>query len=251
MTNPEFSDNFDVLYNNITSNQAPGLNDYEKSVFLTKAQNEIVLSYFDPLKNKPQEGFDGSEKRQIDFSMLMQTSKGTKIEDTKYIKLSFADNTGLFLLPNNVLLIVNEYVVVTRDNKTKNLIVTPITYKDYNNLMLKPYKRPLRNQAWRLNTGVKNQSIVEIIPGVKDAITQYTIRYVKRPRAIILSELEGVTLDGVTSSQTCELDPILHEEILQRAVELAKIAYQGDTATILQGGNVSSTDKGYIQQARQ
>lgn len=37
MTLQEFSDEFDVLYNNITSNQAPGLNEYEKSVFLTKA----------------------------------------------------------------------------------------------------------------------------------------------------------------------------------------------------------------------
>jgi len=27
------------------SNQAPGLNAYEKSVFLTKAQNEIVKNY--------------------------------------------------------------------------------------------------------------------------------------------------------------------------------------------------------------
>ena len=35
MTITEFSNQFDVLYNNITSNQAPGLNEYEKSVFLT------------------------------------------------------------------------------------------------------------------------------------------------------------------------------------------------------------------------
>jgi hypothetical protein len=37
MTTSEFSNQFDVLYNNITSNQAPGLDEYEKSVFLTKA----------------------------------------------------------------------------------------------------------------------------------------------------------------------------------------------------------------------
>lgn len=37
MTLQEFSDEFDVLYNNIMSNQAPGLDEYEKSVFLTKA----------------------------------------------------------------------------------------------------------------------------------------------------------------------------------------------------------------------
>ena len=37
MKSEEFNNQFDVLYNNITSNQAPGLNEYEKSVFLTKA----------------------------------------------------------------------------------------------------------------------------------------------------------------------------------------------------------------------
>mgnify|MGYP006975185555 CR=1 FL=1 len=36
MTNNEFSNEFDVLYQNITSNQAPGLDEYEKSVFLSK-----------------------------------------------------------------------------------------------------------------------------------------------------------------------------------------------------------------------
>ena len=45
MTNPEMSNEFDILYNNITSNQAPGLDEYEKSVFLTKAQDEIIKAY--------------------------------------------------------------------------------------------------------------------------------------------------------------------------------------------------------------
>ena len=48
MTTQEFSNEFDVLYNNIMSNQAPGLDEYEKSVFLTKAQSEILINYFNP-----------------------------------------------------------------------------------------------------------------------------------------------------------------------------------------------------------
>lgn len=71
MDNTEFSNQFDVLYNNVMSNAAPGLNEYEKSVFLTKAQNEIVKNYFNPKGNKYQEGFDDSAKRQIDFSELI------------------------------------------------------------------------------------------------------------------------------------------------------------------------------------
>ena len=77
MTNQEFSNEFDILYNNISSNQAPGLDEYEKSVFLTKAQDEIVKNYFNPKGNKYQEGFDGNEKRQIDFSMITKTKSYT------------------------------------------------------------------------------------------------------------------------------------------------------------------------------
>ena len=55
MTTQEFSNEFDVLYNNIMSNQAPGLDEYEKSVFLTKAQSEVLKNYFNPKGNKYQE----------------------------------------------------------------------------------------------------------------------------------------------------------------------------------------------------
>ena len=63
MTTKEFSNQFDVLYNNIMSNQAPGLDEYEKSVFLTKAQEDIVKAYFNPKGNKYFEGFDDSALR--------------------------------------------------------------------------------------------------------------------------------------------------------------------------------------------
>ena len=80
MTNSELSNEFDVLYNSITSNQAPGLDEYEKSVFLTKAQDEITKSYFNPKTNKTQEGFDGNEKRQIDFSMILRSAVYDTVE---------------------------------------------------------------------------------------------------------------------------------------------------------------------------
>lgn len=37
MTAQEFSNEFDVLYNSITNSNAPGVTEYEKSVFLTRA----------------------------------------------------------------------------------------------------------------------------------------------------------------------------------------------------------------------
>ena len=63
MTLPEFSNQFDVLYNNISSNQAPGLDEYEKSLFLTKAQSDLIKEYFNNKLDGSNNGFDGSQKR--------------------------------------------------------------------------------------------------------------------------------------------------------------------------------------------
>jgi len=72
MNGNEFSNQFDVLYNNISNNQAPGLNEYEKSVFLTKAEYELVKNYFSPENNSKQKGFDDTLKRDSDFSTIIR-----------------------------------------------------------------------------------------------------------------------------------------------------------------------------------
>lgn len=245
MTNQEFSNEFDVLYNNIMSNAAPGLDEYEKSVFLTKAQDEIIKNYFNPKGNKYQEGFDDNEKRQIDFSMIMRI---TSITDG-FTNGTFDSRGTIVKLPADALTILNEYAIVTRkanstdpnstEQKNFRLIVVPLEYKEYSRLMSKPYKRPLKFQAWRLLDNSDTEKKAEVIVGPNDTLTSYNIRYIKKPRAIILSDLEGVTLDGKTAAQTCELDPILHQEILQRAVELAKAAYIGDINSAIQMGQRS------------
>ena len=76
-TGAEWEAAFDVYYNNITSNQAPGLNTHEKCLFLTKAEYEITLDYFSANSkgNTLGQGFDDSAKRQADFSSLMMTTK--------------------------------------------------------------------------------------------------------------------------------------------------------------------------------
>lgn len=243
MTNPEFSNEFDVLYNNIMSNAAPGLDEYEKSVFLTKAQDELIKNYFNPKGNKYGEGFDGSEKRQIDFSMIMRSATVNS-----FTAGVFDDRGYTVDIPADCLMLLNEYVVVTRaassgegssESQILRLMIVPLEYKEYSRLMSKPYKRPLKFQAWRLlnNSNIVKQA--ELIVGPNDTLTSYNVRYIKKPRAIILSDLEGVTLDNQSQAQTCELDPILHQEILQRAVELAKAAYTGDVNSNIELGKRS------------
>lgn len=243
MTNPEFSNEFDVLYNNVMSNAAPSLDEYEKSVFLTKAQDELVKNYFNPKGNKYNEGFDGNEKRQIDFSMIMRSTSVNSFTEGM-----FDDRGRTVAIPDDCLIVLNEYAIVTRlgpaensdsTTQTLKLIVVPLEYKEYSRLMSKPYKRPLKSQAWRLLNNSNTVKQAEIIVGPADTLTSYNIRYIKKPRAIILSDLEGVTLDNKSVAQTCELDSILHPEILQRAVELAKAAYIGDINSSIELGKRS------------
>lgn len=280
MTAEEFDNQFDVLYNNITSNQAPGLNTYEKCVLLTKAQNEIVKNYFtaNSKGNNIGQGFDDSAKRQADFSSLMKTESLSGISTlgvlgnsdsysvsykkpgtntlSQFYTDKIDDRSHLYAFPADVFIMINETLSKTVNNSTTRLQVIPLRFDEYTRLMSKPYKRPLKNQAWRLiNSGNSdnNQKYVEIITGPGDDSTEfiYRIRYVRRPKPIIIGNLDGLTIEGYEFAGTgvtnptegCELDPILHEDILQRAVELAKVAWtatgQDNAQMVLQAGQRS------------
>jgi len=43
-----------------------------------------------------------------------------------------------------------------------------------------------------------------------------------------------LTIDGITTVTECELNPIVHREILDRAIEIAKAAYIGDLNSTVQ-----------------
>lgn len=236
MTVEEMDNMFDVLYNNITSNQAPGLNAYEKSVFLTKAQDEILKNYFNPKSkgNLTQDGFDGNQKRQVDFSMITtvyEVNSSLDITDGTTGSSVFGtplfdkhSNTKSVSIPKEMMMAINEMVVVTRNNKTVTLQVVPVKYDEYSRLMSKPYKRPLKYQAWRLiNNDTANKA--DIVIGPSDTISKYILRYIRRPKPIVVSDLDGLTIEGESTTCDCELDASLHEEILQRAVEIAKAAW--------------------------
>ena len=282
MTAAEFSQEFDILYNNIASNQAPGLTEYEKSVFLTKAQDEIIKNYFTnkPSGNKYQEGIEDSAKRYSDFSCLITVKSIMSQLSTNNI-----DSRGKIMqLPDDLMISLNEtfetnFNIIDTHGATVRAIsnntyqVIPITLAEYQRLMSKPSNDPLKRQVWKLmgNSASGNGSI-EIIPHwmdvsytltEEDKANQYItnaenpttyklkIRYVRRPYPIIIQDLEvqGLTINGKTAvygstldsptEEACELAKELHPEILQRAVELAKVFYTGQPADVINAGQRS------------
>lgn len=236
MDHIEFSNEFDVLYNNIMSNAAPGLNEYEKSVFLTKSQEEIVKNYFNPKGNKYGEGMDDSPKRQIDFSELIKVAQSTPSTTPP---LTFDKRAKVFDWPSDLFIVINE--AVSTNTGTKQVI--PISYAEYTRLMLKPYKEPLKYQAWRIISTSSEKISTELIVNSNETIAEYLLRYIRRPAPIITadlsSEYSNLTINGIGTISECELNPIIHQEILQRAVELAKAAYESDVKATIELGQRS------------
>jgi len=257
MTNKEFSDTFTTLLNSFNTQAQFGeqaskreivLDEYEKSVLLTQAQDQIVKSYFDGTLNQQGQGFDDSTRRQVDFSSLIKVASLTKESNTS--NYAQFDSRGIVYkmprrndgdLGTEVLFILNEKLDYTDSTTSpatsQTFVVVPINYKEYDREMSKPYAQPLKKQAWRLfqNNVTGFDVYSELIPrwtiteGENKTLT-YKIRYVRRPTPIILEDLpDGLEIDGYTEESSCELNPILHMDILNRAVELALATRAGYT----------------------
>lgn len=362
----EFSNTFDTLLNSYNNQAAFGegssradiaLDEYEKSVLLTHAQDIVVKQYFDRTLNQQGQGFDDSVRRQIDFSALI-ANKSIKVkipiisqevicpaiissqdnaepsepsetkkqviltftncvdklitltpregklytdvpendtdgnpqivenlvkkesENSKIINYSFKlltgginynqlisalntafegnilveindevlgteqisegylnpstisldatgdtetyDDRGVFVnLPSNLLFVLNEKII---DVDGKNYVVVPINYREYDRQMSRAYTQPLKKQAWRLfNDGNAELLKAELIPVKGTTIDSYKVRYIRRPRPIVLVDLtvDDLDIEGVSTPTECELNPIIHLDILNKAVELA------------------------------
>lgn len=237
MTVQEFSNEFDILYGNITNGQAPALDEYEKSVFLTKAQSEIIKEYFNARVDSTDGGFDGSQKRQYDFSSLIKNTVLTKATTE-----AFHPGSTSFYFPSDYFLSINEIIEGSTADTRKIYSVIPITYVDYQKVIQKPYPYPPKNCVWRIfYTTAKDAKSTEVpiagIIGKCGDNFKYNLRYVSKPSPIILVDLDtdNLSIEGEKVSATCKLPTQIHQDILERAVTLAKIAYQaGSTSSIVQ-----------------
>ena len=221
MTSAEFSNEFDILYNSITSNQAPGLDEYEKSVFLTKAQEQLVIELYTGRNNKAS-SFEETEEIRSNLRALIKTD--TLTESTEYKGIS--KYSKFFILPEDVLFITYESATLDDSNagyKDKSEIqIIPVTQDEFHRIVNNPFKGMSNKRALRLDNGL---GVVEVV--TKYNIKDYTIRYISKPTPIILSNFEdGVTIDKKKEITECKLNSAMHRDILERAVALAIASYR-------------------------
>ena len=230
MTTVEMNNEFDIHYNAIASQSAPGLDLYEKSVYLTKAQEEIVKNHYTAEGNKYKEGFENSEKRRVDLKELVKTYNST----TSIISSNgLSNDSKFFTIPDDVFLMVYETATLDTGDCSNGIQteVVPKTHDEYNVQYGNPFKKPDKSTIWRLNISkFGDDNVVELICPFK--ILNYKIRYIKYPNPIILTDLnitfpsEGLSINSITALTECELDQSIHKEILDRAVEIALRDYK-------------------------
>jgi len=83
-------------------------------------------------------------KRQIDFSAMMKVATLTKIKPTN----KFDSRSVAYRVPDDLLLFVNE----SCKDKNYRYTVIPISFEEYDRVMLKPYQYPVKKGIWRLLT---------------------------------------------------------------------------------------------------
>ena len=226
MTTEEFSNEFDTLLNSYSvinkfgKEENPStieLDEYEKSVFLTKAQEEIVIDLYNG-KNPLGDSFEKTEEIRRYLSDLIKTYTTTE-KKTDYVGLS---KTSIFFeLPEDLWFITYESASL-EDSRLgcmngKEISVVPISQDDYFRISSNPFRGSNKRRALRLDNG---NGIVEIVSEYN--IDRYLVRYIARPDPIILTDLpDSLSINKLSKKTECKLNPVIHRAILEKAVKLA------------------------------
>lgn len=229
MTTEEFSNEFDTLLNSYSNTEKFGithstieLDEYEKSVFLTKAQEDVVIDMYNG-KNTFGDSFEKTEEIRRYLSSLIKTYT-TSTKEITYKGLS--KHSVFFKLPEDLWFITYEAVDLKDDGlgckSGEDVCVTPVTQDEYHRVRKNPFRGSNERRALRLDL---NEEVVEIIS--KYNVASYLVRYLSRPNPIILTDLPSdLSINDINKKTECELNPAIHRSILEKAVKLAIISKQ-------------------------
>lgn len=222
MTNEEFSNEFDNLVNSNSIIKPFGVDstplefdEYEKSTFLTKAQESVVISLYNG--NLTGDSFEKTEELRRYLSNLVKTYSTTNEVSGE----GLTRNSHFFSIPEDTWFITYEAATSEDDKlgcaKGSIMEVVPVTQDELYKTKGNPFRMPNKRRMLRLDVG---GNTVELIS--EYSIAEYQIRYLSKPEPIILVDLpESLSIDGLTKATECKLNPATHRVILETAVSLA------------------------------
>lgn len=221
---------FNLLYNNIASDKAPGLEPFEISRFLTDAQNAVVIALY---KGTYGSSFESNEETTAALECLVKQSTSTVPLASAGNLPTLSEYSVMFAMPSDVLFRTLELCRIQTDCKPEGetVPVVPVTQDEYWRTQSNPFKKSNKRRVLRLaspevENSTESHRYVELIS--ENDILSYTVRYIRFPKPIVLEKLEdGLSIDGATEEQTCELPEQLHQIILAEAVRMAKATWNG------------------------
>ena len=212
----ELSNLFDTLLQPYITKDVSGeqntlaFDEYEKSIFLTKAQEQIVLELYQELEQ--------SEENRKYLSNLIKTGNYVPVGEQDETLINNTFKSYKVEIEDSVLFMIYEQCTLSDENNCVNsriVSVVPTIHDDLDKVLKNPFKSPNNRKVIRLDFDNK----IELIS--KYNISNYKVRYLKKPNPIILVKLEDLNIDKKQEVSNGETNPILHERIVQRAVQLA------------------------------
>ena len=221
----EFSNEFDVLIQSYSKQLQFGKTDdlsfteYEKSTFLTKAQEELVIDYYNG-NNPNNNSFEKTEEVRRYLSDLIKFYEGNSIASPI---LGLTKNSKFFGIPSDLWFITYESASLSSNDKCINGLtvpVIPVRQDEFNRIKDNPFRGASKNRVLRIDlTG----NMVELISNY--TIDKYIIRYFAKPSPIIIENLpQDLSINNVNIKTECTLHSALHRPILERAVRMALIS---------------------------
>ena len=227
MTLEQFSDQFDVLVNSYTrfrdfDNKEPRdtieFDEYEKSLYLTKAQEELVISLYNG-KNPFGDSFENTEELRRYLSNIVEEAELSPIETSNGKPLGLESSSKFFTLPQELWFIIYERALVAGETCEMKATqeVYPVRHDEYNRIRKNPFRGANDRRALRLDL---SDNVIEIVS--KYGVTSYYVRYIRKIKPIVLTDLpNNLEIQGQSTASGCELHELLHQRILEQAVRNA------------------------------
>jgi hypothetical protein len=184
------------------------------AVFLNLAQDQLIDDRYSKKVGSIISFFESDEKTRMELgSLIANHIVNTGSFDTTNIALH--PNALFVVLPNNYLYSLQEMSVVSYSDCNNDVVtgsakVVPIRHDEYESNIDNPYGKPYRKLIWRMDYGSTGAKKHELIHGSGETISSYKLRYLRKPTSI-----------DINNGVDCELNNILHEEIVDRAILIA------------------------------
>lgn len=207
-----------VRYDSNASQGAPAYDVEDYSFHFNRSQQEFIFTNYDAKGNPKGEGAEATELRSKQLVQLKDHAVISTFTTGDHPYSKFVN------LPADLWVALKEECDISYTDNCNNTVskrtkVKPISEDYYNSNINNPYKQPYSELIWRIDRerGNINATLSSTNPSRHEIVLfntatpiNYRISYYRRPKDVDLND----------PSDFCELDPVLHMSLADKAVEM-------------------------------